>query len=666
MTKFINRRGLLGTASAGVALSLCAVRSVRAEETAKPVPPMPSIETYARTRRVDQIALSPDGKRVAIVSQKGDDKVLIHFAIADPASKSIFLGPSKVRQLLWGDNDHIVLVESTTTALPKFAGYRHEFSQARVINLNTGKVRTLFSGKDGFYNIILGDVRRIKVDGEYRVVASNYHFSNGMQTFGPAQHVYSFGLEDDIGHLMYEGPSEAQTWLVRPDGLVAAYSEFNDERKEWILYANTAPLGKPCQFKIVYRTNDTATLPELVGLGRDSQSVVLRLGADADDSQFHEVSLAGTVSAPLGNSGADRALEALFHPATGQLAGFRRGDDAAVYDYFDPLLKKLADALPQVLDEGDRAAISLMADDPRRMVIYAESAKDAGTYFFVDFSTGDLQLVASNYPDLDEAWITQKQTVTYKARDGLDIHGFLTLPSRAAAKDLPLVVLVHGGPHARDRVDFDWQVQALASRGYAVLQPNFRGSTGYGETFLHAGDSEWGGKMQTDLSDGVRDLAAKGIVDPKRVAIMGASYGGYAALAGATLDASVYRCAVAIAGPSDIGAMLQYELQNVGNDGYSLLIKSWRQMWGDARQYDDISPARQAAKAYCPILLIHGTDDTVVPIDQSQRMEKALKAAGKPVDFITYKGQDHWEDMGSARVAMMQAGIDFLMKHNPA
>jgi len=198
-----------------------------------------------------------------------------------------------------------------------------------------------------------------------------------------------------------------------------------------------------------------------------------------------------------------------------------------------------------------------------------------------------------------------------------------------------------------------------------VLQPNYRGSEGYGDAFITAGVGEWGKKMQTDLSDGVRYLAQKGMVDPKRVAIFGASYGGYAAMAGATLDPGVYRCSVAIAGISDLKSFVSFKEDNSGRVDSST-VRYWKTEFGDPKTWDDASPAKQAAKAYCPIMLIHGTDDTVVPIDQSRRMEKALKAAGKVVEFITYKGQDHWETIPSARITMMQAGLDFIMKHNPA
>ncbi len=664
MQNRIDRRTLLSTSGAGLAMSLCFVRPARAQDAAKPTPPaapMPSVDVFARTPMVDQITLSPDGKRVAVITQDGDNKVLLYFDVADIKMRRVTIGPAKIRDLFWGDNDHVVLVNSTTTSLPQFAGRRQEINLASSLDLKTAKLRTFFSSEDGFYNIVMGNLQRIKVDGLYRVTASSYQLTGGYNLC-----LYSFGFDTSKGHLITEGSNTTQNFVITPEGLPVAYAELDEDRKQWNLYYNTELANKRVRFKCVYRQEgNVLNSPDLVGLGRDGNSAVIRtyIGDDGQ-ADYHEISSDGVLSAPLDPTGNDKQRHALFHPTTLRLAGFTRHDDTVSRLYFDPLMKKLEDALPQVLGEDFRLESRSYGEDPRKMIAYSEGKGDAGSYYYIDFSTGQVVPIATNYPDLPAEWITQKQAINYKAADGLDIHGYLTLPPFRDAKNLPLVVLPHGGPQARDYIDFDWQAQTLASRGYAVLQPNFRGSEGYGDNFIIAGHGEWGRKMQTDLSDGVRYLAAQGIVDPKRVAIFGASYGGYAALACATLDQGVYRCAVAIAGPSDLKSFMDFQRDN-SVSMISERILYWKEFLGDTKQYDDISPARQADKAYCPILLIHGTDDTVVPIEQSKHMERALKAAGKPVEFLTYKGQDHWETVASARVTMMQASVDFLIQHNP-
>jgi dienelactone hydrolase len=653
MTFKSDRRAFLRLSAAASALGFLPL-SARADE----LPPLPSVEAYAAPPLVDEIAISPDGKRIAMVSQSGNDKVLIHFNIAENKPQYVGMGPAKIRNLFWGDNDHVIVVDSLTKALPGFLGYKHEFRLARNINLETRNVTTLFSKEEGFYPIVLGNISRIRADGEYRVTASNYRMPPGNLC------LYSFGLEKARGHVILEGTNDTQDFVMTPEGFPIAYSKFSETDKEWSLYYNIGIPGKTNRFKMVYKVKDAMNTPSLMGLGQGGNSVIIYFDKGETSGEYHEISADGVLSPAL-DTGDHPGTGLLFHPTTWRLAGYSHFDDWITYDYFDPLLKKLSDLLPKLMGEAYHIRFVDFAEDPRKMILYGESASDAGTYYFFDAAKGELSSLAHNYTNLPPEWLTEKQPITYKAADGLEIHGYLTLPPRKDPKNLPLIVVPHGGPQLRDYGDFDWQAQVLASRGYAVLQPNFRGSSGYGKAFVEAGYGEWGKKMQTDLSDGVRHLVKQGLVDPKRVAILGASYGGYAALAGATLDAGVYNCVVSIAGVSDAKSMIDFELSNSASlDSPRVLY--WKQFMGDPKLYDEISPARQADKAYCPILLIHGTDDTVVPIDQSRRMESALKKAGKPVEFVTYKGQDHWETVGSSRIEMMKAALTFLDKYNPA
>ncbi len=198
----------------------------------------------------------------------------------------------------------------------------------------------------------------------------------------------------------------------------------------------------------------------------------------------------------------------------------------------------------------------------------------------------------------------------------------MTLPRRPENKNLPLIVLPHGGPAAADTLDFDWWAQAFAAEGYAVLQPNYRGSA-LNRGFIEAGFGEWGRKMQTDLSDGVRYLAREGVIDPKRVCIVGASYGGYAALAGVTLDAGVYRCAVSVAGLSDLKGFLRWT-NNRQRNSDNIIQRYWDRFMGVSEPNDPalaaISPMEHVSAVTGPVLLIHGRDDTVVPFQQSDDM----------------------------------------------
>jgi dipeptidyl aminopeptidase/acylaminoacyl peptidase len=281
----------------------------------------------------------------------------------------------------------------------------------------------------------------------------------------------------------------------------------------------------------------------------------------------------------------------------------------------------------------------------------------------VDIKTGQADILGTAY-SVKGVDVGPMRMVHYKAADGLDIHGVLTLPPGRPAKNLPVIVFPHGGPGARDYPGFDWWAQAFASRGYAVLQPNFRGSTGYGAPFQRAGDGEWGRKMQTDISDGLAYLVREGIVDSKRACIMGASYGGYAALAGVTLQKGLYRCAVAVAGVSDILKMTRTDVRESG--GSQLLLRAFRATLGKESDRRAVSPVNFVRRADAPILLIHGKDDTVVPYDQSVDMASELRNAGKPVELVTLPGEDHWLSRSETRLAMLAAAMRFVQTHNPA
>jgi dipeptidyl aminopeptidase/acylaminoacyl peptidase len=287
--------------------------------------------------------------------------------------------------------------------------------------------------------------------------------------------------------------------------------------------------------------------------------------------------------------------------------------------------------------------------------------------YLLDSKAGTAKQIAATNMQLAAAKLARRSAYSYAARDGVQIPAYLTRPLGVEGR-APLVLLPHGGPASRDYGGYDWLAHGLASRGYAVLQPNFRGSGGYGQQWEEAGHGEWGiGVMQHDLTDGVAAVVAAGIADPERVCIVGASYGGYAALAGAAFTPELYRCAAAIAGVADLREMLDFERDRAG--GRSATVSYWRQAMGvdeegSSRQdLDAASPARHAERVRAPVLLIHGRDDTVVPLVQSRMMESALQRAGKSVQVVELDGEDHWLSGAKTRLATLQALDVFLAEH---
>jgi len=337
------------------------------------------------------------------------------------------------------------------------------------------------------------------------------------------------------------------------------------------------------------------------------------------------------------------------------------------YEFIEPASASRWRSITRAFGEKAPQLVSWNADQ-KRILVFTDSG-ESGLYQLVDFDRRTADALAFAYPDIPPEKVGAVRHIRYAAADGLDIPGYLTLPPGVATPEkLPLIVLAHGGPASRDVMGFGWWAQALASRGYAVLQANFRGSDGYTRAFMEAGYGEWGRKMQTDLSDGVRFLTEQGIVNPERVCIVGASYGGYAAMAGLTLDKGGYRCGVAVAGVSDLRRMVNWEARQEGRRE-SQTVRYWNRFMGAARlndrALDALSPAYLADTVDKPLLLIHGRDDTVVAIEQSRVMAEAMKRAGKPVELIELAGEDHWLSRADTRQQMLRETVRFLEANNP-
>jgi dipeptidyl aminopeptidase/acylaminoacyl peptidase len=372
-----------------------------------------------------------------------------------------------------------------------------------------------------------------------------------------------------------------------------------------------------------------------------------------------------SVGAPLYANDTYDIAGALHDEWTGRVIGAEYIDDKVQYRYFDPSRDAVQNGIEAVFPGTDAHAVSATLDGSK-MIIAVDAPKTPTTYYFLDRATHQATKIASEYPGLDAADLGDMKPYPYKARDGLDIAAYLTLPPGREPKNLPVVVLPHGGPDARDWVHFDWLAQFLANRGYAVLQPNYRGSSGYGRTFTDAGLHQWGLKMQDDITDGTKKLVADGIADPKRVCIVGASYGGYAALAGATFTPDLYACAVSFAGVSNLHNMLVREGARFGDETTSpasFWISRIGDVSADAARIDATSPALHADQVKIPVLLMHGVGDTTVPIEQSEEERDALQKAGKKVEFIQFEGEDHYLNLAETRIRVLTE-IERFLKAN--
>lgn len=347
------------------------------------------------------------------------------------------------------------------------------------------------------------------------------------------------------------------------------------------------------------------------------------------------------------------------------LEGVSYTDDRDRVTWFDPESKALQAQIDRAVPNL-QAWITSRSRDGQRLLVLGRAPDDPGVYFLLDRTTREMAIIAVRQQGLPPEQLAVTSAVTYKARDGIDIPAYLTLPKGREAKGLPLIILPHGGPYGvRDRLEYDAEVQFFANRGYAVLQPNYRGSGGYGTEYGDAGMGQIGRAMQDDLDDGMDWLVRDGTVDPGRVCVVGTSYGGYAAMWAVTRNPERYRCAASFAGVADWRAMLKYDRRYLTKEANA----RWQaRVTGEGElDLDGVSPTQQAARITRPILIAHGEDDSNVPISQSTRLVAALKAAGRSdYEYVAYKKEGH----GFSDPANRQDWFDrldaFLARHNPA
>jgi dipeptidyl aminopeptidase/acylaminoacyl peptidase len=321
--------------------------------------------------------------------------------------------------------------------------------------------------------------------------------------------------------------------------------------------------------------------------------------------------------------------------------------------YFDPGLQALGKSLSKALPGLPLVQFVDSSLDENKLLIRAGSDTDPGRYYIYDKSAKRLAEIMVARPELESATLATVKAVTYKAADGTDVPAYLTLPPGSDGKKIPAIVMPHGGPNARDEWGFDWLAQYYASRGYAVLQPNYRGSSGYGDAwFQRNGFQSWRTAIG-DVNDAGRWLVSQGIADPSKLAIVGWSYGGYAALQAAVVDPGLFRAVVAIAPVSDLAVFKQ------GWAGWSN-YRVMSEFIGSGPHLTEGSPAQNAGKFQAPVLLFHGERDFNVPIRQSRIMSDQLKDAGKKAELVVYQNLDHYLEDGQARADMLRRSDAFL------
>jgi dipeptidyl aminopeptidase/acylaminoacyl peptidase len=392
----------------------------------------------------------------------------------------------------------------------------------------------------------------------------------------------------------------------------------------------------------------------------DGRALYMVDSRDANAARLAQLDLATGISEEIAADPHYDVSEVILHPDTRsvQMVAFTRARREWVV--LDSAIREDVEAIA-ALGRGDLNLHSRSLDDARWIV---ELVADDGpvSYWSLDRATGNSEFLFHTRPDLAGYTLARMEPIAYTARDGLTIHGYLTVPPGAVPERLPLVLAVHGGPWARDVWGYDPEAQWLANRGYACLQVNYRGSTGYGKDFLNAGDREWGGKMHDDLVDAVRWAIDLGVADPARIAIYGGSYGGYAALAGATFTPDVFRCAVDIVGPSNLITFIE-TIPPYWTSYLSMLHRRLGDPEKDRESLLGRSPLGHVDRIRIPLLIAQGANDPRVKQSESEQIVAILREKGIDHEYLLFPDEGHGFAKPENRLRFYAAAETFLAKH---
>jgi len=603
----------------------------------EPVPQI-SVEDFFRNPEETDYKLSPDGKYYAYVgSYKGNDNIFLREVGSPEAIRLTDATDRDINRFFWGNNTYVMYLQDNDGD-ENYKLYRVHIRQKNV------DCMTPFEG----VKVTIIDLLRNMPDDI--IVGMN---KRDPELFDP----YRLNIATGEMVLLAENPGNVKQWMSDNDGVIRV--AFADG----ILYRE----GESAEFREVlsidvddafvphYFTPDNQHVYAYSNLGRDKITIVQY---DLNEGKEIRVLFEHPVYDVFGDDERDY-FKCSYRAQTLQYALFTA--ERRKLHFFDEEIGRLYDRL--LKEMGDYEIVfESSSDDFSRLILKASSDRMPGAYYLYDRNCDELELLHKVAPWLDENEMAVMQPVHYTARDGLEIHGYLTLPKGVKAENLPVVVHVHAGPQWRNSWGFDARTQFFANRGYAVLQVNFRGSTGYGKEFLRAGFRQWGLRMQDDITDGVKWLIDKGIADKNRIAIFGWSYGGYAALAGVTFTPDLYACGIDLWGISNYFTL--YE-------GFPPYWKSYleqiNERWGDpvkdSLQMYQTSPVFHVENIRVPVFIAQGANDSRVRMRQSEQMVEELKKYNKEFEYELIQGEGHAFSNEKKTIDLMVKIENFLARH---
>ena len=618
-------------------------------------------EIFAAEGEVLQPKLSPDGSQMVYRQNSEGKSFLTIRSLSGAASFSKAMpDDTDLKWYRWAGNGQVLF---SVSSLKKYVGARanfadNEFRQVDMYLIDTNSRQSRFVGLER--GVPDGD-NILQVDQNGRsllleVRESIYKYPS----------VYKIELATNKAEEVVKDQLRVWDWIADSSGVVRMGMSYRTN-STLVYYRNSADekfnrIDKVKDEDVVDDNQESLLNGFLIIPGSDNGYVLSNeatgrfglykfnlltreIGAKVFDHGSHDIT-----SFSLDDDGT--ALQAAYYTDT--------RDRIHWFDEYFAEQQKLLDRTLQ----GQEVWISSASRNKGKMIIFATSPQDPGSYYLYEPAAKKMDRFAGVNDRIDPALMAETTYEVYTARDGTKVPAYVTIPKGKTPKGLPLVIMPHGGPYGvRDTMDFDMEVQFLANRGYVVLQPNFRGSAGYGESYYKLGEGQIGRKMQDDLDDGMDWLVKRGIADPKRVCLVGSSYGGYAALWGVTRNPERYLCAASFAGVTDWDKMLRYDRQFF-KSRYS---KKWKEIieGEDGFELDDVSPMRMVDKLDRPILLVHGKKDSIVPYSQYVSYKEKLESRDAQAVFVTYEKEGHGFKDFDNRKDWLDQLEKFLDEHNP-
>jgi dipeptidyl aminopeptidase/acylaminoacyl peptidase len=587
--------------------------------------PRPAIADFAL--QVDHIfpSLSPDGTKVAFVQRTQDTRLLTVVDLAKKERRALMPAISDNFEITYCrfKNDERLVCGFRGT--DHFRGNPYPISRLVAVDVaGKDKPKVLVQNGNHGNSQFQDRVLDWQLDDPKRVLIALS--TDG----GPYTTVQSLDVYTGLTHTVQRSRASITQWYADRAGIVRFGTGFDGRKYSYIARASAeAPWQTLAKWEIGQAEFET------IGFGAVPGTLLVRAIHNGRDAIF-EMDLGEKSDRQLlfANQEVDVDDEIRW-PVDGRIVGFDYETDRTHRLFIDDEAESFYREIDQLLPGAENHVASASRDGKRFLIVSHRDVRPAD-YHLLDLTTNKLLKVGSANPALSKFTLAEMKPLKIKLADGVVLPGYLTLPRGSSGKKVPMVVYPHGGPHARDSWGFDPVVQFLASRGYAVLQMNFRGSTGYGHEWYEAGLRNWGTVMVDDVIAATKWAIAEGIADPAHTSIVGWSFGGYAALMASVREPDLYRSVTSIAGVTDLRALAADERQRWGGRARMEYM-----LGDDTSELKAGSPTRNAEKLKAPVLLIHGEDDWQVGVDQSRRMEKALKGAGKKVEYHQIAQANH-------------------------